>query len=151
MEVLDNGPLRFAVRLDFAPVKIGGKEVTEHRLVSLDAGSYLNDCKVWYDGLASAVRIVAGLPLRDDTKPIVDREKGIVTYADPTQGDDNGKVLLGLKMLREVEEIKEKDGHILAVTTLQPAVTLSYKWGFAWARESFGTLRNWADYLLRLK
>ena len=151
MEVLDNGPLRFAVRLDFAPVKIGGKEVTEHRLVSLDAGSYLNDCKVWYDGLDSAVRIVAGFPLRDDTKPIVDREKGIVTYADPTQGDDNGKVLLGLKMLRDVEEIKEKDGHILAVTTLQPGDTLSYKWGFAWDRESFGTLRNWADYLLRLK
>lgn len=151
MEVLDNGPLRFTVRLDFAPVKIGEDEVTEHRLISLDAGSYLNDCKVWYDGLTSPRRIAVGFPRRDDSPAFTDADKGIVAYADPTQGKENGKALLGLKINGKVQEATERDGHILAITTIQPNDTLSYRWGFAWDRENFGSLHNWTEYLLRLK
>lgn len=152
VEVLDEGPLRFTARLDFAPVRIGGDSaVVEHRLISLDAGSYLNDCKVWYDGLSGSRKIVAGVPRRDESEAIVDSAAGIIAYADPTQGPDNGKAMLGVIVANPVEDIVERDGHILAVTTIEPGDTLSYRWGFAWDREDIGTMTRWKDYLGSVK
>lgn len=83
-EVLDNGPLRFTARLDFAPVRIAGDTaVVEHRLISLDAGSYLNNTEVWYDGLSGNADVVVGFPLRDDSPSFI--SEGIIAYSDPTQ------------------------------------------------------------------
>lgn len=147
-EVLQNGPDRFTVKLDFAPVRIGADSlVTEHRLISLESGSYLNDCKVWYDGLTRPHEIVAGFPRRDGTPAILDREGGIVAYADPTQGPDNGKALLGVIFTEGADSVYEAHGHILASRLHAPADTLRYCWGFAWDRTDIRTLRDWYDYL----
>lgn len=59
--------------LDFAPVTVYGiGNLTEHRLIALDAGSHLNKCKVWYDGLNSSQTIVAGFPRRDESVAVMD-------------------------------------------------------------------------------
>ena len=42
-EVLDNGPLRFTVKLEFNPLAVkGDTAVVETRLITLDAGSHLH-------------------------------------------------------------------------------------------------------------
>ena len=42
-EILDNGPLRFTVKLEFTPLTVkGDSTVVETRLITLDAGSHLN-------------------------------------------------------------------------------------------------------------
>ena len=42
-KILDNGPLRFTVQLDYNPFNIGDdKNVTEHRIISCDKGSNFN-------------------------------------------------------------------------------------------------------------
>lgn len=147
-EVLENGPERFAVRLDFAPTRIAGRTVTEHRLITLDAGSQLAHCRVWYDGLDRPVTVVAGFPRRDDGKPLSNARLGYLGYADPTQGPDNGKAMLGLVMQNKVKKIAEDQGHILAYTTIKPGESLDYYFGFAWDRA--GDIRNmsqWETYL----
>ncbi len=149
-EVMDNGPLRFTVRLDFAPVKIGADTaVTEHRLVTLDANSYLNRCKVWYDGLSGTAprTIVAGFPRRDDSTAVMDTAGGILAYADPTQGPDNGKAMLGLVMTHPADSMLETAGHILAFTKIAPSDTLGYNWGFAWDRGNISDMTTWEAYL----
>lgn len=50
-EVLDNGPLRFTVKLTYNPLIVNGDSVSRTRLISLDAGSQLNKTVVTYDNL----------------------------------------------------------------------------------------------------
>lgn len=147
-EVTDNGPLRFGLRLDFAPRAVGADSaVTEHRIITLDAGRHLNTARVWYDGLTAPVTVAAGVPLRDDSPVFTDAAKGILAYSDPTQGPDNGRAMLGVVM-NGTDSIVEKQGHIVAMTTLAPGDTLSYSWGFAWDRADITTPEAWQQYLL---
>lgn len=149
-EVLDNGPLRFSVRLDFAPVDIeGAGNVIEHRLITLDAGSHLNKCKVWYDGLNSSQTIVTGFPRRDESQAVMDSTTYTLAYADPTQGPDNGKALLGIVLNQPVKEMLESDGHVIARSEIAPRDTFSYSWGFAWDKTDVKTLAKWEEYLTK--
>ncbi len=51
-EILDNGPLRFTVKLEFTPMVVrGDSSVVETRVISLDAGSYLNKTVISYTNL----------------------------------------------------------------------------------------------------
>ena len=51
--ILDNGPLRFTVRLDYSR-NADGIDLGEHRIISLDKGSHFNRITVWYDSLGNA-------------------------------------------------------------------------------------------------
>ena len=147
-EILDNGPLRFTLALDFAPVDKGSiPAVTEHRLITLDSQSHLNKCRVWYNGLEKETVLVAGFPLRDESEVIEDIDSRIVTYADPTQGPDNGKAMVGVVMGSDVDSILRKDGHALMAKSILPADTLEYCWGFAWDRTDIKSLAEWKDHL----
>lgn len=149
-EILDNGPLRFTLALDFAPVDNGEvPAVTEHRLINLDSRSHLNRCRVWYNGLEGETALVAGFPLRDDSEVLEDKEKGVITYSDPTQGPDNGKAMVGVVMGNVVDSIFRKDGHVLMASRIMPSDTLDYRWGFAWDRTDIGSLVDWKKYLDR--
>ena len=64
-EVLDNGPLRFTVKLTYNPLIVNGDSVVETRLISLDAGSQLNKTVVTYDNLKETTPVVAGIVLHD--------------------------------------------------------------------------------------
>lgn len=145
-EVLDNGPLRFTARLDFAPSAIGNDStVSEHRLISLDAGSYLNNTKVWYDGISNPTQVVMGFPLRDESAPFI--SENIIAYSDPTQGSDNGRALLGIISNKDFVRKANLDNHVLGVIEIQPTDTISYSWGFAWDREAIKDMESWKKHL----
>lgn len=145
--VLDNGPLRFTVKMDFAPVAIGTDScVTESRVITLDAGSHLNHCDVTYAGLTAPRTILAGFPLRDENTPLTDPTKGIVVYADPTQGPDNGKALLGI-IMPGATGTHTVDNHITVASSFIPNSTLRYYWGFAWDRTDIADKESWLQHL----
>lgn len=146
-KIIDNGPLRFTLRLDFEPVEIGGRTVAEHRLITLDSGSRLNRTQVWYDGLDTSMQIVTGFPLRDDTEPVRNADKNIIAYSDPTQGEVNGRALLGIRLEEKGDSIFEKEGHILISGIVTPDGSFNYNWGFSWDKTDFPNLEEWENYL----
>ncbi len=161
-EILDNGPLRFTVKLTFSPVSVAGdSSVVETRLISLDAGSHLNRTAVSYAGLSQPQSIVAGIVLHEpDGAVVADAENGYITYVDPTQGDDNGKLFMGIAVPGEVSEAKavlfpdkEKplrsgaDGHLLAISAYAPETEYVYYWGFAWSLTDISTPEAWNAYM----
>lgn len=80
-KILDKGPLRFTVQVDFPATADG---ITEHRILSLDKGSNFCEAWVWYDGLTRPIDIAAGLAIRPaDTTTVVMRPD-YIHYADPT-------------------------------------------------------------------
>ena len=65
-EILDNGPLRFTVKLEFNPLTVrGDSNVVEMRVITLDAGSYLNKTVVLYTNLKEAMPVTTGIVLRE--------------------------------------------------------------------------------------
>lgn len=147
-QVLDNGPVRFTVAMNFAPAAVGADSaVIEHRILTLDAGSHFNRCRVSYDGLSSDRDIVAGFPRRDESEAIMKAAEGIIAYADPTQGPDNGKALLGVVMPGGFASVAEAENHILGRKPFAPAETLDYYWGFAWNRADVADMSAWEEHL----
>ena len=161
-EILDNGPLRFTVKLEFTPLTVkGDSTVVETRLITLDAGSHLNKTAVSYSNLKETLPIVAGIVLHEpDGAVVADAANGYITYVDPTTGPDNGKIFMGaavpavvkdaktvLFSEKEKKERNNADGHVLAVSDYEPSSEYVYYWGFAWDKADIKTADAWNRYM----
>lgn len=161
-EILDNGPLRFTVKLEFHPLRV--KEdttVVETRIITLDTGSHLNRTVVSYSNLQESLPVVTGIVLHDTIGAVVaDAKNGYMTYVDPTTGPDQGKIFMGAAFPTDVTDAKvvlfpeeEKRrrnnayGHVLAVSEYEPNGEYVYYWGFAWDRADIQTSEEWNEYM----
>lgn len=154
-KVLDNGPLRFTVQLDYNPFNIGDdKNVTEHRIISCDKGSNFNKMTVWYDGLTKPRDMVAGVVIHsEDTKSIVCGEN-YVLYADPTDNPakQNFQIYVGVLFPNGVKNTKSimyetptngNAGHGVGMITYQPNEKYTYYFGSAWSKNDVRTMNEW--------
>ena len=161
-EILDDGPLRFTVKLEFNPLTVkGDSTVVETRLITLDAGSHLNRTAVSYSNLKETLPIVTGIVLHEpDGAVVADAANGYITYVDPTTGPDNGKIFMGaavptvvkdaktvLFSEKEKKERNNADGHVLAVSDYEPGSEYVYYWGFAWDKADIKTADAWNRYM----
>ena len=167
-EILDNGPLRFTLKLTFRPFEIDGcGNVIETRVLSVDLGSHFTKTVVSFEGLDSAKPIVTGIVVQDtDGKGVANAEKGYIAYPAPTQNFDkyndidNGNIFVGhafpfalesagLKYFSD-EESKNRGGskgHVLAHSTYNPAEPFVYYWGFGWNGADMATYEQWLEHL----
>lgn len=155
-EILDNGPLRFTVKLRFTPLTVGtDTSVVETRLITLDKDSHLNRTDISYEGLSRERPIATGIVLHDTEGTVTtDSEKAYISYVDPTQGTENGKVFIGAVLPVSAAETlidrhADAPSHVLAVSPYKPGETYSYYWGFAWDRTDITSVDAWNDYLAR--
>ena len=164
-EILDNGPLRFTVKLVYNPLTVkGDSNVVETRMISLDAGSHLNKTAVSYSNLSSVTPVAVGIVLHEpDGDVTTDAANGYITYVDPTDNvnNNNGKIFVGaafpatvkeagttLFSDREREELRGgADGHVLAVTDYEPGSEFTYYWGSAWDKADIKSAADWNSYM----
>lgn len=167
-EILDNGPLRFTIKLTFRPFATGGCEnVVETRILSIDLGSHFTKTVVSFEGLDSAKPIVTGIVVQDtDGKAVGNAEKGFIAYPAPTQNFDkfneidNGNIFVGHAFPFALEnagltyfsdeESKNRGGskgHILAHSTYNPSEPFIYYWGFGWNGADMATYEQWLEHL----
>lgn len=166
-KIIDNGPLRFTLQMNFRPFNYGGKEIQESRIISLDLGSYLNKTIVTYSGLEHSTPIVTGIVLQDtDEKCIGDSSKGYIAYPAPTMNYDkqrevdNGTIYVGNAFAHELtktsavyfskKESKKRGnsaGHILAYSEYDPETPFIYYWGAGWNHSEMKSYDQWIDYL----
>jgi hypothetical protein len=163
-EILDNGPLRFTLKLEFNPLTVhGDSNVVETRLITLDAGSYLNKTVVSYSNLKNAMPVATGIVLHDNGPVVTDAAHGYITYVDPTDHPDgsNGQMFMGAAFPAPVQQAKvvlfpekEKkelragaDGHLLAISNYEPGSCYTYYWGSAWSKGAIKTSDAWNKYM----
>lgn len=84
-DILDNGPLRFTVCLEYGD-NAEGTNMREHRIISLDKGSHFNKITVWYDSIRTPLTFCSGVVLNG--KGTLYKGDGFVAYADPTDRPD---------------------------------------------------------------
>lgn len=159
-EILDNGPLRFTVKMEFNPLTIDGDTtVVETRVIQLDKGSHLNKTTVSYTSLKKEYPIGVGLVVHEATpdKYYMNAEGGYISYANPTTNPnaDNGTVYVGAVFPNQLEVAKfqsfEKPvagavGHVMGINTYQPGDEFEYYWGSAWSKCGFDD-EKWNSYL----
>ncbi len=162
-EILDNGPLRFQVRLTYHTTTIADQDITEVRTITLDAASCLNHTVVEYKGAPTNTNVVAGPVVHnpDGGTYVADAANGFVGYADPTDrpSEGYGTIYVGAVFTQPItdarlvlfpqEEAKMRgaDGHVLAYSTLQAGQPLDYYWGGAWDKVGFDSFDAWKAYL----
>lgn len=159
-EILDNGPLRFTVKLVYNPLTIqGDSNIIETRVISLDAGSQLNKVDISFDNLKEATPIVTGIVLHEPSNDYqADATNGYIAYADPAD-PENGQIFVAAVFPGKVNEAKtvlfsdqEKaergaDGHVLAYSTYQPGNTYTYYTGAGWSKWGFKDSAEWFKYV----
>ena len=166
-EIMENGPLRFTVKLTYNPMVVGKDSVVETRIISLDKGSQLNKTIVTFDGLTKAAPVATGLVIHPENQApesyAIETEKGYIAYADLTDNvnNDNGIIYVGAVMPKKVQEVKAamfsdkeaKDrgasGHVLAISNYKPETEYTYYWGSGWSKFGFDSMEAWTDYLDR--
>lgn len=153
-EILDNGPLRFTVRLDFAPTVVGkDTKVVEHRIISLDKGSNFCKAVVWYDGIADKHDLAIGIVLHDASKQtLTDKER--LLYADPTGAAEKHNFQIytgvlfpngGFKTKKEpyTEPLKGVYGHLTGTLRGYTGSAVTYYFGAAWSKYDVRTFDEW--------
>ena len=166
-EIMENGPLRFTVKLTYNPMVVGKDSVVETRIISLDKGSQLNKTIVTFDGLTKAAPVATGLVIHPENQApesyAIETEKGYIAYADLTDNvnNDNGIIYVGAVMPKKVQEAKAamfsdkeaKDrgasGHVLAISNYKPETEYTYYWGSGWSKFGFDSMEAWTNYLDR--
>lgn len=141
--ILDKGPLRFTVQVDFPTTADG---VTEHRILSLDKGSHFCRTIVWYDGLKSPTDIAAGFAIRPaDPEPIVVGDH-YVHYADPTVDPERhqSQVYVALLFPDVPVEIVLQESHALGICRqYRTGERFRYYFGAAWSEYDIRSQKEW--------
>lgn len=161
-EIMENGPLRFTVKLIYNPMQYKDDTVVETRILSLTKGSQLNKTTVSYEGLSAVSPIAAGIvvhPENTDTYAL-EGEKKYIAYQDLTDNihNDNGIIYVGIvsPTMKDAryqtfnpKEAAQRgaSGHLLAVSDFDPSTSFTYYWGSAWSKAGWKNISEWKTYL----
>ena len=153
-EILDDGPLRFTLRLDFSEKVIDGMKVREHRLLTLDRGSNFCKTTVWYDGIEYPLCLAAGFAIRQADTGSVVIDDCYIHYADPTIDPErhNSQIYVALLFPEKVDVICTKPfpepvginvGHGLGIVAGYTGQPYTYYIGMAWSDFDVRSQQEW--------
>ena len=160
-EILEDGPLRLCVRLDFPPSAKGRYgTVVEHRMVVMDRGSDFTHLTVWYDGLQAPATVAAGTVIHEADTRSLHLGRNYVSYADPTgnPGQQNCQIYVAVLFPEGIGRTKRLmykqpengiAGHAVGIwRNVADGQKLSYWFGSAWSEYR---VRSQAEWELRIR
>ncbi|GHV69063.1 DUF4861 domain-containing protein [Bacteroidia bacterium] len=151
-EILDQGPLRLAFKLEYEPFHTESYEVTETRTISLDAHAYLTKIEDVYENAPKGMLVAAGIVTRPTPGDMwKDLERGISAYWEPENNSndtDNGHIGVGVIIPDGSREIVEKEGHLLNIAKYTKDKPFTYYIGSAWSKAGVRTPEDWSNILI---
>ena len=156
-EILDNGPLRFAVR-EFMYEQNG---IRESRLITQDRGSHLAKVVVSYESATDLpTEICAGIAVHESQSEayVLNKKVGYIAYADAldTPKGQNGELYIGclfptkmktMKFLPMKEKKSGAVGHVVGIAPYQTGSGFTYYVGTAWSKYDVPTMAVWETLL----
>ena len=155
-EILDNGPLRFTVKLVYNPSKYKtDANVVENRILSLDKNSNFNKMTVWYDGLTVPAALGLGVVLHSEDVDNVVIGSDYVEYADPTDNPkgQNFQIYVAAlfpngvsttKKLMYDNPVNGNAGHALGIVDgYKSGQKYTYYFGSAWSKYDCRSQKEW--------
>ena len=150
-EVLDEGPLRFTVRLVQSPRMVCGVKVVEQRQITLDKGSNFCKMEVSYsppkqgelEGVS--VSLCSGVVLQPEDRESYVLGQNYVSYTDPTDQPNVHQAPLYVAVLfpNGTVTTKRQDNHVLGIVSNYDFKPYTYYFGSAWAKYDVRTEEEW--------
>ncbi len=158
--ILDEGPLRFTVRLTYHPLTVGSNtNVIETRVISLNAHSQLNKITVTYSNLEEPVVVATGIVIHAPSEEYqIDKKAGYIAYAEAVE-KENGQTYVGAVFPGPIEEARavyfteeeskqrRAEGHVMAFTRYEPGTEYVYYAGAGWNKWGFASSFSWFKYI----
>ena len=166
-EILDNGPLRFTVRMTMPKQSLNGDSIREVRLITQDCGSHFARVEITYEGLNRETPVCAGIVVHESAPKayVLNQKEGFVTYAEALDHPNamNGEHYLGI-FIPQAKDSKKKGkvevkylplaekraggvGHALIQSTYVPGQPFVYYTGSAWSLYDVPTHAIWQETL----
>jgi rhamnogalacturonyl hydrolase YesR len=154
-EVMDNGPLRTTVLLNYAKKAFMGDSIAEHRLISLDKGQNFNRITVWYTGMQSTARLATGVVIHSEAKDSYVLNADYVAYADPTDNPRvNNSQLFVATLYPQSNSVSTSflpmmppangcEGHAVGIASDYKGEHFTYYAGSAWSKYDVRTMAEW--------
>lgn len=144
-EILDEGPLRFSVRLDQSPRVVCGNTIREHRIITLDKGSNFCRMEVWYDGLSDPLSFCSGVVLQPEDRESYVLGENYVSYTDPTDQPDVHQAPLYVAALFPDGQVKTRrlGNHVLGIVNNYDGKPYTFYFGSAWSKYDVRTEGEW--------
>lgn len=158
-EILDNGPLRFTLKLTFAPQPVNAdSSVVESRIIQLDKGALLNKTTVCYDYLNEKTAIAAGIVIHQQHPDgaVYDEAQGFLAYADSTNNAraGHGVIYVGMAFPHPLaaaqvamfeRPVAGAVGHVLGISDYLPGDAYTYYWGSGWSKAGIRDMEAWTE------
>ena len=152
--MLDMGPLRMSVQLDYLPTVVEGDTVTEHRIIMVDKGSNFCKMTVWYDGISVPVELASGVVIHSEAKKGIILGKDYVQYADLTDNlpVNNCQLFVATlypngvsetKLLPMKQPVSGAEGHAIGIVENYAGEPYTYYFGSAWSKFDVRTQQEW--------
>ncbi len=152
---LNEGASRAVFELTYEPWTIaGGRKVWESRRVTLDVGSNLNRMSsTIHSDDPSELTVGIGIAKRqgEGGEATLDKRRGLVSYWQPPES--HGSIACAVLVdPAALVELRDADGHYLALIRVRPERAFTYYAGAGWSRSGdFGTPEEWLAYVRSFK
>ena len=148
-EILANGPIRLQFRLRYAAWQAGDLEVSEEKIITLDAGAHMNKIQSTFsfEG-APSVEAGIGLAAHPHAETNASAEDGIASVWEPLTDPSAGMVGTGIVLpAGAAATTREADGNLYFVLNAKPDLPIVYYAGAGWSKSDISDQVAWRKYL----
>jgi len=148
-KILAGGPIRFSFELTYAPWAASGTTVSERKIITLDAGSHLNEIQSTFSfegGKSLEVALGLATHAGAEVSSLVPGE--ILSVWEPLTDSSAGSDGTALVMSgNQVAAVTTAEGNALLILAANSGKPLTYFAGAAWSKSDMPTRQAWNDYL----
>ncbi|MFZ0883034.1 MAG: DUF4861 family protein [Candidatus Acidiferrales bacterium] len=148
-EILANGPIRFQFRLRYAAWQAGGVEVSEEKIITLDAGTHMNQIQSTFSFEGGrSVQAGIGLATHAHAATNASPEEGILSVWEPLTDSSAGMEGTGIVLPAGATATTARaDGSIYFVLNAKANVPIAYYAGAGWSKSGIRDQDAWRKYL----
>lgn len=152
-DILDNGPLRSSFVLFYDNISVGTHTLKAEMVITINAGSNLNEARIKYTGDTTGFQLAAGIYLHDSIQSIyISTEKGYIGYAEDLMSEtknpvSSGRGYTGVVFPGSISEVKQVSGHLIGISDYKTGEEFRYFFGAGWSKFGFGSDQDWFGYL----
>ena len=151
-EILDHGPLRITFQLTYAPYMAGAHQVTETRIISLDAYRLFNKVTHIFETDTAELKVATGIvmpeenPEENAANTTFGDHTGIIAYKNPTD-EVNGTIYTATIHPGGFESIQILDGHFAGLNTIASGDPYITYVGGGWSKAGFNSFAEWNQFV----
>lgn len=152
-KVLDNGPIRSSFILYYDSIRYKNKKLKAELVVTLDAGSNLNEARIKYFGDTTKIRLASGIFLHDSIRTLTENaNQGFIAYAEDVFAQNGKKVaagrcFTGVVFPTQSVKIKRQAGHSIGICDYVVGDEFLYYFGAGWNKHGFKKDIDWLCYV----